>query len=142
MPYKGAAPALQDVIAGHVQMMFATASSVVAHIRDGKVRALGVATAARLPELPDIPTMIEGGVPDFIASSWTGIVAPTGTPRPIVDRLNAEINAGINSAVLRERFKQLGAIANPGTPEDFAAFITKERPKWVSMVKLSGVQPE
>jgi tripartite-type tricarboxylate transporter receptor subunit TctC len=89
-----------------------------------------------------VPTMIEGGVPDFIASSWTGIVAPAGTPRPLIMRLNAEINAGIRSPMMRERFKQLGAIANPGTPEDFAAFIAKERPKWVNMVKLSGVQPE
>jgi len=142
VPYRGASIVLTDMIGGQVDLGFETTSVTFAHIGEGKVRALGVATAARLPELPDIPTMIEGGVPDFIASSWTGIVAPTGTPRPIVDRLNAEINAGINSAVLRERFKQLGAIANPGTPEDFAAFITKERPKWVSMVKLSGVQPE
>jgi len=142
VPYRGASIVLTDMIGGQVDLGFETTSVTFAHIGEGKVRALGVATAARLPELPDIPTMIEGGVPDFIASSWTGIVAPTGTPRPIVDRLNAEINAGINSAVLRERFKQLGAIANPGTPEDFAAFITKERPKWLSMVKLSGVQPE
>ena len=142
VPYRGASIVLTDMIGGQVDLGFETTSVTFAHIDEGKVRALGVATAARLPELPDIPTMIEGGVPDFIASSWTGIVAPTGTPRPIVDRLNAEINAGINSAVLRERFKQLGAIANPGTPEDFAAFITKERPKWLSMVKLSGVQPE
>ena len=119
-----------------------TTSVTFAHIGDGKVRAIGVATATRLPEIPDVPTMIESGVPDFTASSWTGIVAPAGTPRPIVDRLNTEINGGITSAALRERFKQLGAIANPGTPEDFAVFITKERPKWVNMVKLSGVQPE
>jgi len=77
-----------------------------------------------------------------VASAWTGIVAPAGTPRPLIMRLNAEINAGIKSAFMQERFKQLGAIANPGTPEDFAAFVAKERPKWVNMVKLSGVQPE
>jgi len=142
VPYRGASIVLTDMIGGQVDLGFETTSVTFTHVREGKVRALGVATSVRLPELPDVPTMIEGGVPDFIASSWTGIVAPAGTPREIINRLNAEINAGVNSPLLRERFKQLGAIANPGTPEDFAAFIAKERPKWVSMVKLSGVKGE
>jgi tripartite-type tricarboxylate transporter receptor subunit TctC len=142
VPYRGASSVLTDMIGGQVDLGFETTSVTFEHVREGKVHALGVATAARLPELPDVPTMIEGGVPDFIASSWTGIVAPAGTPRPLIMRLNAEINAGIRSPMMRERFKQLGAIANPGTPQDFAAFIAKERPKWVNMVKLSGVQPE
>jgi tripartite-type tricarboxylate transporter receptor subunit TctC len=142
VPYRGASTVLTDMIGGQVDLGFETTSVTFAHVREGKVRALGVATTSRLLELPDVPTMIESGVPDFIASSWTGIVAPAGTPRPLIMRLNAEINAGIKSAFMQERFKQLGAIANPGTPEDFAAFIAKERPKWVSMVKLSGVQPE
>jgi len=142
VPYRGASIVLTDMIGGQVDLGFETTSVTFAHVREGKVRALGVATTSRLPELPDVPTMIEGGVPDFIASSWTGIVAPAGTPRPLIMRLNAEINAGIKSSFMQERFKQLGAIANPGTPEDFASFIAKERPKWVNMVKLSGVQPE
>jgi tripartite-type tricarboxylate transporter receptor subunit TctC len=142
VPYRGASIVLTDMIGGQVDLGFETTSVTFAHVREGKVRALGVATTSRLSELPDVPTMTEGGVPDFIASSWTGIVAPAGTPRSLIMRLNAEINAGINSPMMRERFKQLGAIANPGTPEDFAAFIAKERPKWVNMVKLSGVQPE
>jgi len=142
VPYRGASTVLTDMIGGQVDLGFETTSVTFAHVREGKVRALGVATTSRLPELSDVPTMIEGGVPDFIASSWTGIVAPAGTPRSLIMRLNAEINAGIHSPMLQERFKQLGAIANPGTPEDFAAFIAKERPKWVNMVKLSGVQPE
>jgi tripartite-type tricarboxylate transporter receptor subunit TctC len=142
VPYRGASSVLTDMIGGQVDLGFETTSVTFEHVREGKVHALGVATAARLPELPAVPTMIEGGVPDFIASSWTGIVAPAGTPRPLIMRLNAEINAGIRSPMMRERFKQLGAIANPGTPQDFAAFIAKERPKWVNMVKLSGVQPE
>jgi tripartite-type tricarboxylate transporter receptor subunit TctC len=142
VPYRGASIVLTDMIGGQVDLGFETTSVTFAHVREGKVRALGVATTSRLSELPDVPTMIEGGVPDFIASSWTGIVAPAGTPRPLIMRLNAEINAGIKSPFMQERFKQLGAIANPGTPEDFASFIAKERPKWVNMVKLSGVQPE
>lgn len=142
VPYRGASILLTDMIGGQVDLGFETTSVTFSHVHEGKVRALGVATTARLPELPDVPTMIESGVPDFIASSWTGIVAPAGTPREIVNRLNAEVNAGVNSPQMRERFKQLGAVANPGTPEDFAAFIAKERPKWVNMVKLSGVQGE
>lgn len=142
VPYRGASILLTDMIGGQVDLGFETTSVTFSHVHEGKVHALGVATTARLPELPDVPTMIESGVPDFIASSWTGIVAPAGTPREIVNRLNAEVNAGVNSPQMRERFKQLGAVANPGTPEDFAAFIAKERPKWVNMVKLSGVQGE
>jgi tripartite-type tricarboxylate transporter receptor subunit TctC len=142
VPYRGASIVLTDMIGGQVDIGFETTSVTFAHVHEGKVHALGVATTARLPELPDVPTMIESGVPDFIASSWTGIVAPAGTPRPLIMRLNAEINAGIKSTFMQERFKQLGAIASPGTPEDFAAFVAKERPKWVNMVKLSGVRPE
>jgi tripartite-type tricarboxylate transporter receptor subunit TctC len=142
VPYRGASLVLTDMIGGQVDLGFETTSVTFTHVHEGKVRALGVATTSRLPELPDVPTMIEGGVPDFVASSWTGIVAPPGTPRAIVDKLNAEINVGLKTPLMRERFKQLGAIANPGTPEDFAAFIAKEQPKWVNMVKLSGVQPE
>jgi len=142
VPYRGASLVLTDMIGGQVDLGFETTSVTFTHVREGKVRALGVATTSRLPELPDVPTMIEGGVPDFVASSWTGIVAPPGTPRAIVDKLNAEINVGLKTPLMQERFKQLGAIANPGTPEDFAAFIAKEQPKWVNMVKLSGVQPE
>ena len=99
-------------------------------------------TPARLPEFPDVPTMIESGVPDFIASSWTGIMAPAGTPRDIVDKLNAEINAGLRSPEMQDRFKQLAAVAKPGTPEDFAAFIIQEVPKWQAMAKLAGVKAE
>jgi tripartite-type tricarboxylate transporter receptor subunit TctC len=142
VPYRGASLVLTDMIGGQVDLGFETTSVTFTHVHEGKVRALGVATTSRLPELPDVPTMIEGGVPDFVASSWTGIVAPPGTPRAIVDKLNAEINVGLKTPLMRERFKQLGAIANPGTPEDFAAFIAKEQPMWVNMVKLSGVQPE
>lgn len=140
VPYRGASIVLTDMIGGQIDLGFETTSVTFSHVREGKVRALGVAAAARLPEIADVPTMIESGVPDFIASSWTGIVAPAGTPREIVNKLNAELNAGINSQQMRERFKQLGAVANPGTPDDFAAFIAKERPKWVNMVKLSGVR--
>jgi tripartite-type tricarboxylate transporter receptor subunit TctC len=142
VPYRGASVVITDLMGGQVDLGFETTSVTFQHVREGKVRGLGVATTQRLPEIPDVPTMIESGVSDFTASSWTGIVAPAGTPRPIIDRLNTEIVAALKSDSMRERFKQLGAIAEPGTPEDFAAFITKEVPKWVAMVKLSGVKAE
>jgi tripartite-type tricarboxylate transporter receptor subunit TctC len=142
VPYRGASNVVIDLIGGQIDLGIETTSVTFAHVHEGKVRALGVATAARLPELPDVPTMIESGVPDFIASSWTGIVAPAGTPRAIIDKLNAEINAGLRSPAMQARFNQLAAVSNPGTPEDFAAFITKEVPKWTTMTRLSGVQPE
>jgi tripartite-type tricarboxylate transporter receptor subunit TctC len=142
VPYRGASIAITDLIGGQVDLGFETTSVTLGHVHDGTVRALGVATTARLPDLPDVPTMIEGGVKDFTAASWTGLMAPAGTPRPIIDRLNAETNAGLKSSAMQARFKQLGALASPGTPEDFAAFIVQEAPKWVTMVKLSGIQPE
>ena len=142
VPYRGASTVITDMIGGQIDLGFETTSVTFGHVHEGKVRALGVATAARLTKLPDVPTMIESGVPDFIASSWTGIVAPAGTPRAIVNRLNAEINAGLRSELMRMRFKQLAAMANPGTPEDFAAFIAREVPKWTTMTRLSAVQPE
>ena len=142
VPYAGAAMAMTDLMGGHVDLGFETTSVTLPHVREGTVRALGVTTANRLPEIPDVPTMIESGVPDFIAVTWYGLVAPAGTPKPIIDRLSAGLVAGLKSPQMRERFKQLGAIANPGTPEDFASFLAKEIPKWVAMAKLSGVKPE
>jgi tripartite-type tricarboxylate transporter receptor subunit TctC len=142
VPYRGASNVITDMMGGQIDLGFETTSVTFNHVHEGKVRALGVATASRLSELPDVATMVEGGVPDFIASSWTGIVAPAGTPREIVNRLNTEINAGVRSPLLETRFRQLAALANPGTPDDFAVFITTEVPKWTAMTRLSGVQPE
>ena len=142
VPYRGASIAMTDMIGGQIDLGFETTSVTFGHVHEGKVRALGVATTKRLAEIPDVPTMIESGIPDFTASSWTGLVAPAGTPRPIIERLNRELVTGLKSEQLQARFKQLGAISEPGTPEDFAAFMVKEVPKWVTMVKLSGVKPE
>jgi tripartite-type tricarboxylate transporter receptor subunit TctC len=142
VPYKGAAESATAVMSGQVQMFFGDIGGQLPLIRDGQLRALGLSAETRSAEMPELPTMIESGVPDFIASSWTGIVAPAGTPREVVNKLNAEINAGLRSPLLQTRFKQLAALANPGTPEDFAAFIAKEVPKWTTMTRLSGVQPE
>jgi tripartite-type tricarboxylate transporter receptor subunit TctC len=142
VPYRGASTVITDLMGDQIQLGVETTSVTLGHVHGGKVKALGVATQSRLAELPDVPTVIEGGVPDFIASSWTGLVAPAGTPKEIVTRLNDEINAGLASPDMKERFRMLAAEAHPGTPADFMAFIVKEIPKWQAMAKLAGVKVE
>jgi tripartite-type tricarboxylate transporter receptor subunit TctC len=140
VPYKGAAPALQDVIAGHVDMMFATAASVVPHIRDGTVRALAVTTPARTAVLPDIPTVDELGLKGFDATTWHGLVAPARTPREIIDVLHRASAATLADAAVRKSLGDLGVDIIGGTPEDFAAYIRSEIPKWTAIVKASGAR--
>jgi tripartite-type tricarboxylate transporter receptor subunit TctC len=142
VPYTGAAAVLTDMIGGQIQAGFETTSVLLGHLQEKKIRALATATPARLPDLPEVPTMAESGFPDFIASSWTSVVAPAGTPREVVDKLNREINAGIASPQLRARFKALAAEARPGTPEDLAAFVAREIPKWQAMARTAGVKAE
>jgi tripartite-type tricarboxylate transporter receptor subunit TctC len=140
VPYKGAAPALQDVIAGHVQMMFATASSVVPHIRDGKVRALGVATLKRTAVLPEIPTIDELGIKGFDATTWHGLVVPARTPKEIVATLHRALATTLEDAAVKKSLGDLGVDIITGTPEDFAAYIKSEIPKWTAIIKASGAK--
>jgi tripartite-type tricarboxylate transporter receptor subunit TctC len=142
VPYKGAATVVTDMMAGQIELGFEATSVTLSHLHDGSMRALGVATSKRLPELPDTPTMIESGLPDFIASSWAGILAPAGTPPEIIAKLNAETNVALKSEAMQARLKQFAAEAKPGTPQDFAAYIAAERPKWIAMAKLSNLKPE
>jgi tripartite-type tricarboxylate transporter receptor subunit TctC len=139
VPYKGASAVLTDMLAGQIQARFETTSVLFGHLQEKKIRALAVATRARLPDLPDVPTMIESGFPDFIASSWTSVMAPAGTPKDIVGKLNASINAGMGSPQMQARLKQLAAEARPGTPDELAAFVAGEIPKWQALAKLTGV---
>ena len=140
VPYKGAAPALQDVIAGHVQMMFATASSVVPHIRDGKVRALAVATLKRTAVLPDIPTIDELGIKNFDATTWHGLVAPARTPEDVIAVLNGALTNSLEDASVKKSLGDLGVDVIGGTPEAFAAYIKSEIPKWTAIIKASGAK--
>jgi tripartite-type tricarboxylate transporter receptor subunit TctC len=142
VPYKGASAVLTDLLGGQIQAGFETTSVLFSHLQDKKINALAVATQARLPDLPEVPTMIESGFPGFIASSWTSVMAPAGTPKDIVGKLNESINAGLNTPQMQARFKQLAADARPGTPEELATFIAGEIPKWQSMAKVAGVSAE
>ncbi len=142
VPYKGAQPALTDVIAGQVQMMFATSASVIPYIKAGRLRALAVTTAQRSASVPELPTVAEAGVPGFEATTWHGVVVPEGTPLPAVQFLNEAINAVLKEKDLKERLTSLGAEIATGTPKDFADYIAHETPKWAKVVKDSGARPE
>jgi len=142
VPYKGATTVVTDLISGHIDLGFEATAISLAHLHDGSLRPLGVATAQRLPELPKVPTMIESGVPNFVVASWIGVVAPAGTPAAIVARLNVEINAGLKSPQMLARLKALAAEPRSGTPQEFAAFIATEQPKWTAMARLSNFRPE
>jgi tripartite-type tricarboxylate transporter receptor subunit TctC len=138
--YKGAAPALQDVIAGHVQMMFATSASVVGHIKDGLVRPLAVTTPKRTAILPDIPTVAELGIPGFDATTWHGLVAPAGTPRDIIEALNRATVAALNDAATRKALSDLGVDVQSSSPAEFSDYIKAEIPKWRAVVQEAGGQ--
>ena len=140
VPYKGAAPALQDVIAGHVQMMFATASSVVSHIQGGKVRPLAVATLKRTSVLPEIATIDELGIKGFDATTWHGLVVAARTPKEVVAALNRALAATLDDAAVKTSLGELGVDIIGGSPENFAAYIRSEIPKWTAIIKASGAK--
>jgi tripartite-type tricarboxylate transporter receptor subunit TctC len=142
VPYKGAQPALTDVIAGQVQMMFATSASVIPYIKAGRLRALAVTTAQRSASVPELPTVAEAGVPGFEATTWHGVVVPAATPVAVVTRLNEEINSALSEKDLKDRLASLGAEVSTGTPRQFADYIARETPKWAKVVKDSGARPE
>ena len=140
VPYRGGAPAITDLIAGHVDLMFESLQSIAPFARDGKVRALGVSGAERSPAFPELPTIAEAGVPGYLAPAWTGVIGPAGVPRQIVDKLNAAINKALKSESFKEKFAKIGDEPAGGTPEDFAATIKADSAKWSEVVRRSGAR--
>jgi tripartite-type tricarboxylate transporter receptor subunit TctC len=138
--YKGAAPALQDVVAGHVQMMFATAASAVGLIRDGKVRPLAVTTPKRTALLPAIATVAELGIAGFDATTWHGLVAPAGTSRETIGALHHAATTALGDPAVRKSLMDLGVDIVASTPKEFEAYIEAEIPKWTAVVKASGAR--
>jgi tripartite-type tricarboxylate transporter receptor subunit TctC len=138
VPYKGAAPALTDLIAGRTQMTMLSTTVIVPPILDGRLRPLAVSSTTRWHELPDVPTMAEAGFNDFPQGSWTALVAPAGTPAEIVTKLNAAINEGLGSPELRGGLTRLGAEVKTDTPQQLGAMMADEIKKWAEVIKSSG----
>jgi tripartite-type tricarboxylate transporter receptor subunit TctC len=141
VPYKGAGPALLDLIGGQVQVIFDNLPSSAGHIKSGKLRALAVTSAQREPSLPDVPTVAET-VPGYEATAWFGIGMPKNTPREFIDRINAEVNRALADPKIRARLAELGGRPIPGTPEDFGKTIADETAKWEKVVIQSGAKVE
>ena len=142
VPYKGASPALADLLGGQVQIMFSTMPPALPHVRDGKLRALAVTSAKRSPAAPELPTVDEAGLPGFEANTWHGVVLPAGAPPSIITRLNREIVAILHLPEVMERLSSQGAEALGSTPEEFAAYIRSETAKWAKVVRESGAKAE
>ena len=141
VPYKGGAPAVADLISGHVQVIFAPVSEAIQQIKAGKLRALAVTTAARLDVLPDVPTVADF-VPGYEASGFAGIGAPKGTPTEIIDLLNKQLNAGLADPKMKERIVELGGTVTGGTPAEFGKIIADATEKWAKVIKFAGVRAE
>ncbi|EUB99671.1 hypothetical protein PMI07_005952 [Rhizobium sp. CF080] len=140
VPYKGTAPAVTDLLGGRVQLTFTGAPNLIQHVEAGKMRALAVSGSTRLKAAPDVPTVAESGFPGFEASQWYGILAPSGTPKEIVDRLNQEIVAALSGAEIRERLALEGADVWTNTPAQFHDHIAKEIDRWSALIKKTGVK--
>jgi tripartite-type tricarboxylate transporter receptor subunit TctC len=140
VPYKSAAEAVQAALAGQTQAMFDNPPTVMAQIRAGGLRALGVAARQRIPQLPDVPTIAESGVPNFEASSWFGLVAPARTPAPIVEHLAAQTAKALQDPEMRARFDQLGARLVGNTPAEFAQLVVRERASWGEVIRSAGIK--
>jgi tripartite-type tricarboxylate transporter receptor subunit TctC len=142
IPYKGAGPVITDLLAGQIDMAFNNKSVLLQLIRQGRLRALAVTSAARWAELPDVPTLTEAGIFPFPIEVWWGIVGPAGLPRAVVERLNGAINDALRSSELRTSFANLGIEPRPGSPEDFAALLAQDAPRWLDIIRITGIKME
>jgi tripartite-type tricarboxylate transporter receptor subunit TctC len=143
IPYKGTAPAVTDLIGGQIQLLFTGAPAVIGHLKSGQLRALAVSSPKRLDALPDLPTVAQAtGIKDFEADQWYGVVAPAGTPREIINKLNTQINAALNTPELKARLASEGAVATPGTPEVFGQLIVREIARWKPVITSGRVKAD
>ena len=142
VPYKGVNLAMQDVIAGRIDLVVIGVPAAAPHVRSGKLRALAVIAPQRLPALPDVPTVTEAGLPGFEVTTWYGILAPAGTPRPVIARLNAEIVKAMHSPEMKERLAGIGTDPVTSSPEEFAAFIQAEIAKWGDVIRKANLRAD
>ncbi len=141
VPYRGAAPAVTDLLGGQIQVAFTELATSLGHVKSGRLRALAVTTAARTEALPDVPTLSEF-IPNFEASQWVGLVAPKDTPPAIIQKLNAEINAAVADPGVKARFAALGGMVLPGSPDDFGKLIRDETEKWAKVIRAANIKAE
>ena len=140
VPYKGAAPAMQDAIAGQIQMHATAKVSILPHIQSGKLRALAVASEKRWPELPDVPTLKEVGFDGFPPAVWYGLLAPAGTPAPVIAKLNAAVNQRLKSADTLAALAKLGLDPKPLTPQQFGSVLADETQLWAAVAQQTGIK--
>jgi tripartite-type tricarboxylate transporter receptor subunit TctC len=140
VPFRGGPPALAAVIRGDTKLMFGNAVFTVPQAKAGRVRAIAVTTESRLPLLPDVPTVAESGYPDFVVTTWFGVLAPAGTSKTIIKKLNDEIVDILNDAGVRKRLEHAGLIPSPSTPDEFAALIKRETPRWAKVIQMTGAR--
>lgn len=139
VPYRGSAPAVTDLLGGQVHSMFDNAPSALPHVKAGKLRALAVTSAQRLPQLPDVPTLAESGFPSFDVQSWFGLAAPAATPKPVIQRLNAELVKALAHPEVRARLQEMAATPQPSSPEQMRKFAADEVQRWRQVVRTAGV---
>src|SRR5262245_51623491 len=140
IPYKGGAPAIADLIAGNVQLMFESTNSIAPHVKAGRVRALAVTGERRAMSLPEVPTLIEAGVAGYEVNAWSGIITTAGVPRPVLDKLNAAVNKAILVPETKQRLAEMGSEGGGGTPEEFATLIKRDSAKSAEVVRRSGAK--
>jgi tripartite-type tricarboxylate transporter receptor subunit TctC len=142
VPYRGQSLAVIDMISGQIQLGFPSIPASVAHIKSGRLVALGVTTTQRASALPDVPSISEAGLPGYEVSGWYGVIGPAGIPGPLVARINQEINGILKAPDMRERLLKEGAEPRTGTPEEFAAAMASDLRKWAKVVKSAGIKPQ
>ena len=140
IPYKGSGPAALDVLGGQIPLAVVDLPSALQQIKAGKLIAYAVTSPERLPMLPDVPTVAEAGLPGYDSTGWFGVVAPAGTPTPVLVRLNAEINAALNDDTIKANMRNLGVEPTPGTRESFEAYMRSETQKWAKVIKAADIK--
>jgi tripartite-type tricarboxylate transporter receptor subunit TctC len=142
IPYKGGGQAMTDALGGNVPLVYTAVAGAMTHVKAGRLVPIAVSSAKRSPSLPEVPTFMESGVPDFEATSWVAVLAPPKTPKPVIDRLNRELNAVLADPAIVEKLATLGIVASPGTPESLAARIRTDLEKYGKVVKAAGIKAE
>jgi tripartite-type tricarboxylate transporter receptor subunit TctC len=142
IPYKGTGPAITDTMSGQTQMLWGSIGPTMPQVKSGRLRAIAVTTAKRIPALPDVPTVMESGVPGYEVVLWHGLIGPKGLPRPIVDRVNAELNKALKAKDMEEKLASDGVSSAGGTPEQFASLIKRDIEIWRKVIQTAGVKAE